>query len=170
MSNDCPEYFGKYRGEVENAVDPLGLGRVQVSVPDVLGDGQLAWAMPCIMGAGPGVGFFALPPQGAKIWVEFERGDPGYPIWSGGFWVAGDTPVSFGPEQAMTKCWAGDNFKLEVLDAPGLASLTLSLATPAGDAVISAGAEELKLDFAGSSIKIAADGVSINGTNLKVLP
>ena len=170
MSIECPEYFGKYRGEVENNLDPLGLGRVQVSVPDVLGDGQLAWAMPCLPGAGPGVGLFTIPPTGAKIWVEFERGDPGYPIWCGGFWATGDTPVAMGPEQSMTKCWAGDHFKFEVLDAPGLAALTLTVTTAVGDAVVSAGAEELLLEFAGSSVKIAADGVSINGTNLKVLP
>ena len=31
------EFFGKYRGKVENNVDPLQLGRVQVSCPAVLG-------------------------------------------------------------------------------------------------------------------------------------
>ena len=40
-------FFGKYRGQVTNNIDPLQIGRVQVSVPAVLGDGSLSWAMPC---------------------------------------------------------------------------------------------------------------------------
>ena len=43
-----PPFYGKYRGKVENNVDPLQQGRVQVSVPAVLGDGRLSWAMPCV--------------------------------------------------------------------------------------------------------------------------
>jgi uncharacterized protein involved in type VI secretion and phage assembly len=30
-------------------------------------------------------GVFALPPIGAGVWVEFEQGNPDYPIWSGCF-------------------------------------------------------------------------------------
>ena len=30
------QFFGKYRGKVANNIDPLQLGRVQVSVPAVL--------------------------------------------------------------------------------------------------------------------------------------
>jgi hypothetical protein len=73
-----PEFFGKYRGKVENNVgkvennvDPMQMGRVQVSVPAVLGGGRLAWAVPCVPYAGPGVGFFADPPRGDNVCVEF---------------------------------------------------------------------------------------------------
>ncbi|HBL27563.1 MAG TPA: baseplate assembly protein, partial [Acidobacteria bacterium] len=55
-------FYGKYRGKVSNNIDPLQIGRLQVSVPEVLGDGRLSWALPCVPFAGPGVGFFALPP------------------------------------------------------------------------------------------------------------
>ena len=34
------EFYGKYRGKVENNVDPMMLGRIQVSVPAVLGGGE----------------------------------------------------------------------------------------------------------------------------------
>ena len=27
-----------------------------------------------------------VPPIGAGVWIEFEQGDPDYPIWTGGFW------------------------------------------------------------------------------------
>lgn len=36
------------RGKVENNADPKLMGRIQVSVPSVLGVGRLAWAMPCV--------------------------------------------------------------------------------------------------------------------------
>lgn len=166
----CPSYYGKYRGKVENPADLQGLGRIQVSVPSVLGDGKLAWAMPCLPGAGPGVGFHAIPPKGAKVWVEFEAGNPDYPIWSGGFWDLGDTPAPPGPVGFMTKAWKGENFSLEILDMPGIPTLTLELTTAAGIAKITAGPDGMTLSHGASSVKLAIDGVSINGTNLKVLP
>lgn len=164
------EFFGKYRGKVEMNLDPLGVGRVQVSVADVMGDGSLAWAMPCLPGAGPGVGIFTIPPVGANVWVEFERGDPDYPIWSGGFWDTGDTPASMGPTQSVTHVWAGDSFRLEILDVPGLGELTLTVSTAAGDATLTAGASSMALSFSGSTVSLRADGVTINNGNLKVLP
>lgn len=170
MSGDPQTYFGKYRGKVENVLDPMGLGRVQVSVPDVLGGGTLAWAMPCLPGAGPKIGFFAIPPKDALVWVEFERGDPDYPIWVGGFWKKGDTPVAMGPQQAATRAWVGENFKIEILDMKGAAKLKVTLTTPAGDAKIAADAKAMEISFGKNKIKLAIDGVSINGSNLKVLP
>lgn len=79
-------YYGKYRGLVLNNIDPLQKGRVQVQVPDVLGLGLSSWAMPCMPIAGPQMGVYNVPPIGAGVWVEFEGGNPDYPIWSGGFW------------------------------------------------------------------------------------
>jgi hypothetical protein len=28
-------------------------------------------------------------PSGAEVWIEFERGDPGYPVWTGCLRVRG---------------------------------------------------------------------------------
>jgi len=168
--DECPSYFGKYRGEVVNALDPQGLGRVQVSVPDVLGDGRMAWAMPCSPWAGPGVGLFAIPPVGAKVWVEFERGDPDYPVWCGGFWGLGEAPAAPGPQQMLTRVLAGDNFRFEVLDIPGAPTLSLSLALATGEAKVEADATAMTLTWGSSTVKLSLDGVSINGSNLKVLP
>lgn len=163
------KFYGKYRGVVENNIDPTSLARVQVSVPDVMGDGTLAWAMPCFPGAGPGVGLLAIPPQKANVWVEFERGDPDFPIYSGGFWDTGDAPAQ-GPTQATTKTWVGEHFTLEIIDAPGIGELTLAVGTAAGEATIVADATAMTLVFAGSSVSIGADGVKLNDTNLVVLP
>ena len=87
-------FFGKYRAVVEDNVDPSGLGRIQVEVPAVLGEGTLSWAMPCVPFAGPGVGFVMIPSVGVHVWVEFEGGDPSRPIWTGCFWADGELPTS----------------------------------------------------------------------------
>jgi len=70
--------FGKYRGKVVDNLDPLMLGRLIILVPAV-SEFPLSWAMPCVPYAGKDVGFFALPPMAANVWVEFEGGDPNYP-------------------------------------------------------------------------------------------
>ncbi len=82
-SQSCaPKYYGKYRGKVLNNIDPLQQGRLQVQVPDVGGLLPVTWAMPCV----PINGMFALPMIGSGVWVEFEQGNPDYPIWVGCFW------------------------------------------------------------------------------------
>jgi hypothetical protein len=87
-------YFGKYRGTVINNVDPLQIGRIQVIVPDVSTVLPSSWAMPCVPVAGMQMGLFTVPPLGAGVWVEFEQGDPDYPIWVGGFWgTAAEVPA-----------------------------------------------------------------------------
>jgi len=88
------KYFGKYRGTVVNNIDPMQIGRIQVMVPDVSNLMLSSWAMPCTPVAGINMGLFTLPLIGGGVWVEFEQGDPDYPIWVGGFWgTAAEVPV-----------------------------------------------------------------------------
>ena len=90
-------YYGKYRGTVLNNIDPMLLGRLMVEVPDVLGLVPSTWAEPCVPLAGPTgppMGVYLVPPIGAAVWVEFEQGDPNYPIWAGCRWgSAADIPT-----------------------------------------------------------------------------
>jgi phage baseplate assembly protein gpV len=85
-------FFGKYRGKVTDNVDPLFLGRVLPTIPAISPD-PLTWAMPCTPYAGSAVGFYAIPPISANVWIEFEAGDPDYPIWTGCFWEEGQIPT-----------------------------------------------------------------------------
>lgn len=80
------KFYGKYRGTVSNNIDPLKMGRIQVTVPDVLGSTPSSWAMPCVPIAGLQSGVYVVPPVQAGVWVEFEQGDPDFPIWTGGWW------------------------------------------------------------------------------------
>jgi len=91
------KFYGKYRGMVLNNIDPLMIGRLMVQVPDVLGMGTSSWAMPCVPVAGPQMGIYVIPLIGSGVWVEFEGGDPDYPIWSGSFWgsTAEVPPLAF---------------------------------------------------------------------------
>lgn len=92
--NGSKKYFGKYRGMVVNNVDPLQIGRLLVQVPDVLGPIPSSWAMPCLPFTGKQMGMWCLPQVGTGVWVEFEQGDPDYPIWSGCWYgVAAEVPA-----------------------------------------------------------------------------
>jgi uncharacterized protein involved in type VI secretion and phage assembly len=84
--NGEKQYFGKYRGTVINNIDPMQKGRIQVMVPDVSNVAISSWAMPCVPIAGKQMGNYVVPQIGAGVWVEFEHGDPDYPIWVGGYW------------------------------------------------------------------------------------
>lgn len=84
MASDY-KLWGKYRGLVFKNIDPEMRGRILVKVPDVSND-ELTYAMPCVPIAGPGMGTFFLPPIGSSVWIEFEQGNPDYPIWVGCYW------------------------------------------------------------------------------------
>ena len=87
-------YYGKYRGTVINNVDPMQIGRIQVMVPDVSALIPTSWAMPCVPIAGKQMGTFFVPQIGAGVWIEFEQGNPDYPVWVGGYWgIVAEVPV-----------------------------------------------------------------------------
>jgi uncharacterized protein involved in type VI secretion and phage assembly len=106
---NAPRFYGKYRGLVIENIDPEQIGRIMVQVPDVLGETPSSWAMPCVPAAGIEAGCFIVPPIGSQVWVEFEQGDPDYPIWTGGFWsttgamiVVNDTGIYISNGQGAT--------------------------------------------------------------------
>lgn len=86
MSEETHQYFGKFRGLVVNNIDPEQRGRIQVVVTDVPTLLPPTWAMPCMPVGGIQNGIFTVPPPGAGVWIEYEQGDPDYPIWAGCYW------------------------------------------------------------------------------------
>ena len=78
--------FGLFRGTCVNNIDPMQMGRLMVQVPDVTSLIPGTWAMPCVPVAGIQNGMVALPMIGSGVWVEYEQGDPDFPIWVGCFW------------------------------------------------------------------------------------
>ncbi len=162
------QFFGKYRGKVENNLDPMQLGRVQVSVPAVLGAGRLSWAMPCAPYAGPGVGFFAVPPVGANIWVEFEGGDTDYPIYSGCFWGVGEVPAL--PAVPQMKVLKTDGITLTLSDLPGAGGFTLEVGPPVVPMPLKlvCNAAGIEITNGAASVKLSPVSVSLNNGALEV--
>ncbi len=117
------KYYGKYRGTVTQNIDPMNIGRIMVQVADVSNVIPSTWAMPCFPFAGIQNGFFAVPEIGSGVWVEFEQGNPDYPIWSGCYFgsaaevpaLALATPPGL---QAVVIQTVGQN-TLMISDAPG---------------------------------------------------
>lgn len=161
-------FYGKYRGKVSNNVDPLQLGRLQVSCAAVLGDGRLSWALPAAPVAGPGTGLFVLPPKGANIWVEFEGGDPDFPIWSGCFWDPGQVPAKPAVEQMTVLKTKG--VELTVSDLPGPGGVSLEVKPPAASVPMSMvfNSAGVQLKIGSSSLKLDADGIEITSASIKI--
>ncbi len=91
--SDSGKWYGKYRGTVVENQDPQSMGRIKARVPDVLGDVESGWALPCAPFAGSGSGVYMLPEPGARVWIEFEGGDLSRPIWTGGWWGQNELPA-----------------------------------------------------------------------------
>jgi hypothetical protein len=118
LERQTDRFYGKYRGLVFNNLDPLGRGRLQALVPEVLGETPSTWALPCAPYAGTGSGLFTIPPVGAGVWIEFEAGDVSRPIWSGTWWAAGEVPMDEKgtPAQPTTKILRSDFGLIIALD------------------------------------------------------
>jgi uncharacterized protein involved in type VI secretion and phage assembly len=116
LDNAARRFYGKYRGTVVSNTDSTSRGRLQVSVPAVMGNAPV-WAMPCVPYAGDSVGFFFLPDVGAGVWVEFEAGDPRYPIWVGCFW--GDGQIDSSDAVPTVKFLKTSSMKIRIDDTSG---------------------------------------------------
>lgn len=81
-------YYSIYRAEVVDNEDEEERGRIQVKVPSLFGENLPLpeWACPKdFRAAGTGKGEFYVPDVGDYVYVEFENGDPRFPVYSGGW-------------------------------------------------------------------------------------
>jgi uncharacterized protein involved in type VI secretion and phage assembly len=142
------KYFGKYRGMVINNVDPMQMGRLMVQVPDISGLIPSTWAMPCFPVTGKQMGTWWLPQIGAGVWMEFEQGDPDYPIWSG-CWFGSAAEV---PALALAAPPAVPNF---VIQTQGQNTIMISdLPGPTGGILLKT--------LTGAMISISDTGITIS--------
>jgi hypothetical protein len=156
-------YYGKYRGTVVDTADSTKRGRLKVMVRSVMGAEEM-WAMPCVPYAGDGIGFFALPPEGTSVWVEFEGGEISQPIWTGCFWKdneidSGDATesIAFWKTPGLTFRIDNDAGKLEI-ETSGGSKITIE------SSGIKIEAPEVELSGNGGSAKVSASGFdAMNG-------
>lgn len=81
-------FYGSYKGFVHSNADPKGLGRIKVKCPEIYGDeAHDYWAYPKSPYVGKGRGSYFIPEDGDTVWISFEKGDPRFPIWEGGWWT-----------------------------------------------------------------------------------
>ncbi len=169
--SDPQRPFGKYRGTVLNNLDPLQLGRIQATVPDVSGLAPTSWAMPCVPVAGKQMGTFVLPQIGSGVWIEFEQGNPEHPIWTGCFWRVGEVP---------TQALAGNPLSPSIVFQSALQNAVVisDLPGPAGGITLkSAGGATLVVNDtgihiqngAGASLTMVGPAVTINNGALVVV-
>lgn len=165
-----PLHFGKYRATVLNTLDPETRGRIQVQLGDRYGLFPSTWANPAFPFAGKGNGVVALPQIGSSVWVEFEAGDPDFPIWTGGFWP---DPGGFPPLALVGATPLTPNIHLQT--ATGT-SITMSdnpaqqvMIRTATGAMINIGAAGIQItNGQGASIAMVGASVIINNGALTI--
>jgi len=163
MNESGAPFLGKFRGVVTNNRDPDFLGRVRVRVQDVLGEHESGWAMPSVPYAGNGVGLFLVPPVDALVWVEFEHGDPDYPIWSGCFWAKNEVPVSPAvPEKKVLKTDIGT---ITIDDTPATSGITIETKS---NMKIVMNQQGIEITNGQATVKLTGPQVSINNGALEV--
>jgi len=164
--SDGGKFWGKYRGTVVNNIDPEQRGRLLVTVPDVLTLVPSTWAEPCTPLAGPTgppMGVYLVPPIGAGVWIEFEQGDPDYPIWVGCRWgTAADIPslahAGLPVSPSIVLQTAGQNC-IVISDVPG----------PAGGIMLRVGGSIVTITQTGISLvapKVEITAATINLTGI----
>lgn len=169
------EYFGKYRGTVINNIDPEMRGRLMLMIPDVLNLIPSSWAEPCVPLAGPTgppMGVYMVPPIGTGVWVEFEHGDPDYPIWVGCRWGSSSDV----PSLALAGLPVAPNIVMQTL---GQNTLVISdLPGPTGGIMLKSmtGASIIVNDTGiyiqngqGASINLVGPAVTINNGALAIM-
>src|SRR5580698_785096 len=169
-------FFGKYRGLVIENVDPMQIGRIKAQVPDVLGELPSSWALPCVPAAGIQAGCLIVPPIGSQVWMEFEQGNPDYPIWSGGFWgLVADVPVfaaappPIPPGQNIVIQTTGQNSLILSDSAPTPATGGIVLKSASGAMIVVNETGIYISNGQGATITLIGPAVAINETALTVV-
>ncbi len=164
-----PLIIGKHRGIVKSAADKQSLGRLQVHVPTV-NEGILVWAMPSFPYAGKELGMAFIPPKDSWVWVEFERGDMSYPIWSGCFWPDQNSgSIIAKPQTHTSHIIQTEKMTLKIDEAKGV-SLTVD------DMNVELSNKTITIKNGSSTITITEDSIdakasqkaSIQGQNLEL--
>jgi Type VI secretion system/phage-baseplate injector OB domain len=154
-------YWGKYQGSVVLNIDPEKRLRLFVNVPEVWGLNFSSWALPCLPYGGLSLGMYIIPPVGAHVWVEFENGNPDYPIWTGFFYdTMAEVPTTAALATPGAPIFAIESFlknALVISDTPLLPDL------PLGGILLKSGeGSYIAIDIKGIRI-IGKPGVIVNG-------
>jgi uncharacterized protein involved in type VI secretion and phage assembly len=132
-------------------------------VADVFGEEESGWAMPSVPYAGSQVGLFLIPPSNASVWIEFEHGNPDYPIWTGCFWAENEVPVS--PASADKKVLKTGAGTITLDDTQGANSVTIETTS---SLKIKMDQQGIEISNGSQKIMISTSSVSVNDGALEV--
>lgn len=78
-------FYGNYEGYVVDNIDPDGKRQLKVLIPRVhFGNKTPIKARAKGIPSGTNFSIHSLPSKGEMVWIEFEGGNPRFPIWSYG--------------------------------------------------------------------------------------
>jgi uncharacterized protein involved in type VI secretion and phage assembly len=167
-------FYGKYRGLVKDNEDKTGRGRLKVQVKSVCGDDPV-WAMPCVPYAGKDVGLVALPDKETGVWVEFEGGDPSFPIWTGFFWADDEAPEKADPKikiwktaKTTLKLHDGDDKILAETSGKARIELGQDVISEAGEAKHTVGSAGVVSEQGAGKVEVTPGVVKVNSGSMVV--
>lgn len=182
--NEYGSYYGKYRGTVINSADIGMRGRITASVT-VGGAPLQVVAEACT----PYPGFYAIPPEGSGVWIEFEEGELDKPIWTGCWWRDGEVAAMLIPDvPASTPATAQKTVVFSVSAAgfpAAVPSARLKLNTTTGEVTIESlmppanpalptavklSPTGLKITYGTNVIDISVAGIDFNRKALTIMP
>jgi hypothetical protein len=157
-------FYGKHRGIVTDNNDPEKLGRIKAQVPAVMGETEVGWALPSFPFIGDGHGFFMLPEVDSMVWIEFEAGNPDFPIWSGGFLAENQSKPDDG-DVAVRVIVSKKGHKVVLSDDEDKV-----VVKHASGGTIEMTASEITISLSGSKMVMSATSISFNDGVVKIGP
>lgn len=156
-------YYGKYAGLVTDSGPPEGgkahRGEIKVKVPGILeetpdGSGH----QPIEVLAAPAFlpGFFYVPEEQARVWVEFVDGNINFPIWSGA-WYPDDAPPKAVDASKPTAAGSGPTRDQKVIRTKSGQVIQLE-DTDGGEQLV------IKDEKNGNAITLSSKGITIGAT------
>jgi len=161
--------YGKYKGEITDRDDRKKRGRLRVKVEGITDDKGI-WAEPCVPYAGDGIGFFAMPPKGTGVWIEFLDGRIDRMVHCGFFWRDGEL-ASQDYDPARVHFETG-SLRIEIKDASD--EITIEIKKNGGSITIKGGEITLKAnsvtqEAAGNKVVLDATAFDVKNSALKVV-
>jgi len=154
-------FWGKYKGTVVSVGEGSELGLITARVAGVYGDEESPWALPAVPFAGSDHGFITLPEKDDGVWIEFEGGDSGRPIWTGYWWATGEMPSDASPKKRALITPAG--LKLIFDDDEGSIILTSAVGTE-----IKLTNDTITIKTGSAQIELNSQGINCNSGALEV--
>lgn len=163
-------WYGCHPALVSDIADPLGQGRVKVTLPwapDAQGQQFDAWARLATMMAGKNRGSWFIPDVGDEVLVMFEGGLPARPIVIGALWNGQDEPPQQmdGAGRNLLKTIRSRNGVVVTLDDSD-GQEAFSVETPGGQKLrLSDGPGTVRVeDSNGNSVVMEAAGITVTAS------